>query len=145
MLARVASGITSSSEGALPNGLLRRGGVSLLLAGVTVLTLQRLDHQTTANCLGRDSYPLRATVDDCGQLLKVRLECSLRDAGWLETEATFRDRLTTPRALLSASCLLTGKITFAGHKVILLGAGLDSSKPSGQNQPPHQVAASQAG
>src|SRR5579862_2206669 len=91
----------------------RRG--LLLLAGVPVLALQRLDDHAGADGAGRGQDAGGGAIDDGGHFLEVGPERTGGDARWLEAEAALGDRLAVPGALLAELGFLAGEMALEGH------------------------------
>ena len=85
----------------LDQELLGGCGRKLLLAGVAILPLQRLDDQSFADGLGRNGDAHLHAINQCVDSLEIGLECAAGDPGWLQTEAALGDLLAAPSATLT--------------------------------------------
>ena len=94
-------------------GLVARGG--LLLTGVAVLALERLDDQTGADGLRAGLHAGLLAVDDRDDFLKIRLKQARGDTGGLQTEAALGDGLATPRTLHTTTDLLAREFANETH------------------------------
>ena len=77
------------------------GGRKLLLAGVAILPLQRLNDQSFADGLGRNGDAHLHTVNHGVDSLEIWLKCAAGDPGWLQTEAALGNLLAAPSATLT--------------------------------------------